>query len=159
MKTKLTTRLFGALGVATLAAGMMLAPPADAVERPSAQPAGAITISGTALDDAGAPAAKLPVVVKQRDFNLEGGAGGAGGGGDRPPDLLVQQRADRGYKTLGRAVTDDSGAFAVKNIREQGSLRLEIGDRTKTPWQIVTVRNEGKDVDLGKVTLRARVGR
>lgn len=165
------TVLAGLAAAGALAAGTFVAPSASAdsvalsIQDERTDP---ITISGTCLNPDGSPAAKIPVSIKKRRDPVAMGAGG-GGGGQTPPDLLSSQlkggkgkgqnQEDGRYKILGRTTTDDSGKFEVKNIREPGEIRVEIGDRMRTSWDIKTVKNEGKNIDMGNVELRATLGR
>ena len=165
------TVLAGLAAAGALAAGTFIAPAASAdstalsIQDERTDP---ITISGTCLNPDGSPAAKIPVTIKKRRDPVAMGAGG--GGGQNPPDLLSSQlkggkgkqgqnQEDGRYKILGRTTTDDSGKFEVKNIREPGEIRVELGDRMRTAWDIKMVKNEGKNIDMGNVELRATLGR
>ncbi len=72
-----------------------------------------------------------------------------------------QSRATRGFKVVGKTVSDDSGAFTFKNVRETGSLRLMIGDQDRTLWAMQSVHNpkeDAKDVDVGEIKLNKPIG-
>ena len=125
----------------------------------TANQAKAITITGKLVDPDGKPAAKIPIQLMLRE--RRGGSGGSGPG-DQKPELLVtslqsaQDRANRGFKPVGKAVSDESGQFTFKNVRETGSLRLMIGNQDRTLWAMHSVYNPpdaGKDVDVGEIKL------
>ena len=152
--------LAGLTAAGALAGGVLISPVthADPVMLLQPKPTAPITVSGTALNPDGSPGAKLPAAVQKQQLPQGGGVGG--GGAPPPPDMLASQPggANSRYQTIGRVTTDDSGKFEVKNIREPGSLRLAIGDRERTPWIVQTIRNEGKNIDVGQVKLRDPVG-
>ncbi len=163
-----TSFLAGVAAAGALAGGLLMAPPstqaADGAVMLATQDSKTVTMSitGVALAPDGSPAAKLPVDVTQMQLRPMGSGGGKGGR-NGPRMLASFQPAGSRYKSLGKAVTDDSGAFTVKNVRAQPNLglRVEIGEKTKSPWiiQSVKVDPEKPEVDLGKISLREKVGR
>ena len=120
----------------------------------------AVTVTGMAIDTTGQPAAKLPVTVAFAK-PMEAGSVGRGGAGE--PDLLAAglQDDDARWKTLGKGVTDQSGRFSIKNIRETGTLRVSIGAKNRSDWKLQTFENDGtKDtIDLGEIKLEPQLSR
>ena len=177
MRLHLSNGLLASLAVAGALVGGALINPASAQDTGGERKPTQITISGTALNPDGSPAAGLPVAIKAPDKKLIGGSGGEGGGAageQAPPDLLSQgnkggQGAKGGakgkgegvVKTIGRGVTDDSGRFSVKvTTPGQGAqtVLVEIGEPTKSNWYRKSHNTEGKDLDLGNLQLTARTG-
>ena len=119
----------------------------------------AITVTGVAIGTDGQPAPKLPVAVSaSRATGM--GEGGRGAGGAGGPSLLAAQDEQNGrWKVVGKGVTDASGRFTIKNIRETGTLRIEIGRKEKSDWKIETVKNDGskETIDVGEIELQAKV--
>lgn len=160
--------LAGLAAAGALAGGMLVMPPTSSAQsdpRPLAQdperkPA-TITITGTALQPDGAPAASLPVAIKAVEKRPVGPAGS----GDGPPELLSQGKdaskaKDGMMKVLAKGTTDANGKFSLKfQTLGQGdqTVTLEIGENTKTPWTKQQVVTKGKDVDVGAVQLREPV--
>lgn len=176
MRFSTSKGFLASLAVAGALVGGLLLSPASAQQGNTGdkKPAN-ITISGTALNPDGSPAAKLPVHIKGIEKHGMQAGGGEGGGGDGagapPPDLLSQGAQGKGakgggkakgegglYKTLGKGVTDESGKFSVKvTTLGQGdhTVMVEIGEAGKTNFMRKTVPTQGKDLDLGNVTLTA----
>ena len=147
----LSCAALAAVSVSVATTGRNTAPPAAVAlqEKP-------IIISGTVVAVDGSPAAKMPVYLKKS--NLGGSSGAPSGGGSSEAPKLLTAQLDGLYKTIAKTTTDDSGKFTIRGVREKGSMRLMVGDKMKTEWQYQTVKNEGKDVDVGKVQLRPSLG-
>lgn len=140
----------GAVGI-----GLLL-PPSVSAAQESPEPQ-MITVSGTAINPDGTPGANLAVAIKIPDKQP---AKGAGAGSNAPGMSLagVRSQAQRPMKVLAKGTTDSEGRFSVKfQPPPVGSATLEIGETSKTPWMRQTLALKGKDVDLGRVQLRAAI--
>ena len=135
----------GALGV-----GLLLAPASQAAQQANEPPM--ITVSGTAVNPDGTPGANLPVAIK---VPAKQPAKGEGAGVD-PPEVLSQ--GERPMKVLAKGTTDSQGKFSLKFAPPSvGSVTLEVGESSKTAWAKQTVATQGKDVDLGRIQLKAPI--
>lgn len=139
----------GALGV-----GLLLSPASQAAQQANEPPL--ITVSGTAVNPDGTPGANLPVAIK---VPAKQPAKGEGAGVD-PPEVLFAESGSQGErptKVLAKGTTDSQGKFSLKfEAPPIGSATLEIGESAKTPWVKQTIVAQ-KDIDLGRITLKAPV--
>ena len=155
-------------GAAALMGTVAMAPTSDTKPALLVQDAKkAVTITGRAIGVDGQPAEKIPVWALIAKPVGAAGGGGAGTGGAGDPDRLsmLQDGGGRGemkgrYTVAGKAVTDADGRFTIKNVREQGYLQVDVGDRFKTEWAIVyNVHVDGSKeaYDVGEVQLKPRL--
>lgn len=150
MRRSVIVGLAGALGLA------LMLPPVSGATQESPEPQ-MITVTGTAVNPDGTPGANLAVAVKVPDKQP---AKGAGAGSNAPGALLgvVGSQGQRPMKVLAKGTTDSEGKFSLKFQPPQvGSAILEIGESSKTPWIRQTLAVQGKDLDLGRIQLRAIV--
>lgn len=149
----LSSSLLASIAAAgALVGGMMLSPASQAEALAAVQPTKGVTVKGTAIAPDDSPAKKVPVTL-----SMFAEVSGDSGGGDSGPQMLSAMMQ---FKTIGKAVTNDEGVFEIKNVKERGQLRLEIGHKLRTPWTITNVAvNKDENVDMGKIKLREKVSR
>jgi hypothetical protein len=162
---KLPSTLLASLAAAgALAGGILMTPPSTSADesvlliQDEPEQKKPFNITGVAIGPDGAPAAKLPVVVKVPNKVLQ--SAGGGGGGAPPPELLVQKKAPDAdmFKTVAKGITDESGRFTLKVQPQNGGVvQLEIGDKMKSAWIIKPLKVEGKDIDLKEIQLNKKI--
>jgi hypothetical protein len=114
------------------------------------------TLSGSLIEPDGTPAAsRLVEVFVSRKCVWPTPPGGGDEQGP-PPELLL--RIPQGHQLLGKGITDAKGRFSIEvNRAKVNILEMRVGDKMKSSWTVKPMKNEDRDMDIGKVQLHAKV--